>query len=127
MVVIVLGGLAIGHEDDVIFLAALLHGRCIGDTGIVPAVHAGKIQPGLSQGLCQRGPAVRGHRGDGIDQGGFVRTDIGHDFTALGVGIVTMRRIKASNRIKAHQPEAHPSGVVDQIRDYLLGDFDAAF
>jgi hypothetical protein len=30
-------------------------------------------------------------------------------------------------RVKLHQPEAHPGGVVDQIGDDLLGHCDAAF
>ena len=63
----ILGGLPVGHDDDVILLAALLHGGCIGDTGIVPAVHAGKIEPGLGQGLRQRCPAVGRNAGDIID------------------------------------------------------------
>ena len=110
----ILGRLTVGHDDNVIFLTSFLHGGRIGDTGVVPAAHAREIKPGFGQGFCQGRPAIGINIANFGDQRSFVGAAGRHQLAALVP-------------VEFHQTEAHPGGVVNQIGDHLLGDFDPAF
>ena len=70
-VVAVLGRLAVGHEDDVVLLAALLHGRGVGAPRVEPARHPGEVEARLGQGLRERRPPVRAGVVDGAENARF--------------------------------------------------------
>ena len=116
------GGLAVGHDDDVVLLAALLHRRHVVPGGvragreparIEPAGHAREVQADLSQRLGQRSPAVRGGRGHPTEQRRLVGPAGGHELSALFV-------------VEDKHPEAHVVGVGDEIGQHLLGHADTA-
>ncbi|VTR70815.1 hypothetical protein DESC_850013 [Desulfosarcina cetonica] len=134
--VIVGGRCAVGHQDDVVLLTAVLHGTGIGVgigqdvIGIVlviavePALHACEIKPGFGQGFGQWGAAIGGQASHRVDQLLPVGVVVGYavdgfdDTAAIFIAVAVIV-------IEPHQAEADIFRILNDIGDHRLGHGDS--